>query len=74
MMTNEVDNEDDDHNIEPGTWRNVVNWQDVPQQDEQRNRATTDAIIQREQLKQFFSSPGRDVPWQNNMIPNVNSD
>ena len=74
VLNNEVDHEDVEHNVEPGTWRNVVTWQDVQQPVEGRNRSTTEAKDQREQLKKYFNSPGGAVPWQNNMIPNVNNE
>ena len=65
----EVDHEDEQHNFIPGSWRVDVNWEDEPQpHTEVRNTGTGDAKQQREYLKQYFSSPGGAVAWQDQMI------
>ena len=68
VPNNDVDHDDDDHNVVPGHWRDVINWQDVEGPVAGRNRSTADAKQQREQLKMYFNSPGGAVPWQDNMI------
>lgn len=72
VPNHEVDHDDQEHNVVPGNWRDVINWQDVQQPVEGRNRSTTEAKDQREQLKMYFNSPGGALPWQDNMIPILN--
>ncbi|MEL7309532.1 MAG: transposase family protein, partial [Pseudomonadota bacterium] len=57
ITAHEVDHEDGNHNVIPGTWRDYVNWPDVYQSRVSRNAATRDAKNQRELLKAFFNSP-----------------
>lgn len=64
MAANEVDHEDEEHNIIPGAWRHGPHWEDVPQPTARGNRATVDAIRQREHLKDYFLSPVGAVDWQ----------
>lgn len=61
-----ADEEDDQHNIVPGAWR-----QHAPLADVQRaggNRNTKAGKRQRETLKHYFNNPVGAVPWQNRMI------
>ena len=67
MAANEVDHEDEEHNIIPGAWRHGPRWEDVPQPPARGNRATVDARRQREHLKDYFLSPVGAVDWQQKM-------
>lgn len=62
-----LDQEDNQHQVVPGAWRNGLNMQDV---DDIMggNRITKAAKSQREYLKHYYNSPVGAVPWQNNMI------
>ncbi|KAK3084692.1 hypothetical protein FSP39_017590 [Pinctada imbricata] len=62
-----LDQEDDNHQVINGAWRNDLNMQDVDNVTGP-NRATRAAKSQREYLKHYFNSNAGSVPWQNNMI------
>ena len=62
-----LDQEDNDHNIIPGAWRDGLNMQDV-HNIVGGNRATRAAKRQREYLKHYFSAPVGAVAWQDNMV------
>ncbi|KAK3082861.1 hypothetical protein FSP39_007396 [Pinctada imbricata] len=62
-----LDQEDDNHQVINGAWRNGLNMQDVDNVTGP-NRATRAAKSQREYLKHCFNSSAGSVPWQNNMI------
>ena len=68
IPVNDVDHEDEDHNLVPGNWRNDIQWQDMDAPPEGRNRATLDSKQQREYLKRYFNSPAGAVGWQDIMI------
>ncbi|XP_068208496.1 putative nuclease HARBI1 [Palaemon carinicauda] len=68
IPVNDVDHEDDEHNLLHGNWRDVVQWQDMDEPPEGRNRDTLDAKEQREYLKRYFNSPAGAVAWQDRMI------
>ena len=63
IPVNEVDHEDEEHNLVPGNWRDEVQWQDVDAPPEGRNRDTLDAKHQR-----YFNSPADAAEWQDRMI------
>ncbi len=58
----EVDHEDENHDIIPGTWRADQEQWDVPQPCA-RNIDYQTAKIQRDYLKAYFNSPAGSVPW-----------
>ncbi len=62
-----VDEENDDRQVIPGSWRATTNMHDV---DNARghNRDTKAAKKQREYLKLYFNSASGSVPWQDRMI------
>ncbi len=62
-----IDQEDNNHNIVPGKWRNGVQMHDVPAIDH-GNHATVAGKHQRQYLKLYYNSPAGAVPWQQNMI------
>ena len=62
-----TDQEDADHNLIPGEWRQHGNMQDVPQRPGPRNTGSRKAKEQREYLTNYFLNRG-SVPWQENMI------
>ena len=62
-----VDQEDADHNLIPGGWRQHGNMQDVPQPPGPRNTGSRKAKEQREYLANYFLNRGA-VPWQEDMV------
>lgn len=62
-----VDEEDDNHELVPGVWRenNLLD----PYIDPDLNRCTKVALKQREYLKNYVTSPRGAVEWQNRMVP-----
>ena len=63
----QIDQEDADHNVIPGAWRQHGNLQDVPQPGGPRNTGTRQAKDQRLYLTNYFLNRGA-VPWQERMI------
>ncbi|XP_062601395.1 putative nuclease HARBI1 [Saccostrea cucullata] len=68
LLVNEVDHEDEEHNLIPGNWRDDVQWQEVDAPPTGRNRDTLDAKQQWEYLERYFNSPAGTVEWQDRMI------
>ena len=68
MQNAALDQEDDDHVLIPGEWRQGRNLQDVMNRDFRGNRVTAAGQNQRDYLKEYYNSPAGAVPWQNNMI------
>lgn len=62
-----LDQEDENHEVIPGFWRNGANLDDM-EQIRGGNYSTTVAKKQRLYLKHYYNSPAGAVPWQNNMI------
>lgn len=62
-----VDQEDDQHEVVPGGWRNGVNMQDM-NSIVGGNRTTRAAKAQRLYLMHYYNSDVGAVPWQNSMI------
>ena len=62
-----LDQEDINHVVIPGAWRDGANLDDV-QQVRGGNLNTRQANRQRLYLKHYFSSPAGSVPWQDKMI------
>ena len=62
-----ADEEDDQHNVVPGAWRQLAQLEDM-QHVAARNRDTKAGKRQREILKHYFNNPVGAVPWQNRMI------
>ena len=62
-----LDQEDDDHNVVPGEWRQDANMRDM-RQAVGRQHDTIAAKDMREMLKAYFNSPAGSVPWQNRHI------
>jgi hypothetical protein len=64
---NEVDREDEHHNVIPGVWR-----EDSPLTDGisnfANNTTTQGAKLQRDYLSAYYNSDVGSVPWQNDMI------
>ena len=61
-----VDEEDDDHNLIPGTWRENANLMDGMAQG--GNRLLKEAKTQRNYLRNYFQSPHGRVEWQERMV------
>lgn len=61
------DQEDDDHNVIPGSWRNDPPLTDGVS-DFANNTATQGAKVQRDYLCAYYNSDAGSVPWQNDMI------
>ena len=68
LQNAQLDQEDDDHNLEPGAWRQEANMHEVKMPGGP-NRDTIAGKRQRELLKLYFNSPVGSVPWQERMIP-----
>ena len=62
-----LDQEDANHNVIPGAWRQNANMHDMENVC-QGNRTTRSAKSQRLYLKHYYNSPVGAVPWQRNMI------
>ncbi len=62
-----LDQEDDQHHVIPGEWRNGANMQDVDNLI-CGNRTIIMAKKQREYLKFYLNSLAGSVPWQDRMI------
>ena len=62
-----LDQEDEDHNIIPGAWRDGVELLEL-QRVRGANRVAVIAKRQREYLKMYFNSAAGSVPWQDRMI------
>jgi len=63
----DVDQEDDDHQLIPGAWRNNAVMQEV-EEEGRGPRATAAAKEQRAYLKHYFASDAGSVPWQMHAI------
>ena len=63
----DLDQEDDNHNIINGAWRNDEELANIAR-NAPGNRASKAAKIQRAYLTQYYSSPVGAVPWQDDMI------
>ena len=61
-----LDNEDEDHNLIPGMWRQNANMHELHRV-VGPNRDTVAAKRQREYLRLYFNSPAGSVPWQDRM-------
>ena len=62
-----LDNEDQNHNLIPGEWRQQANMHDV-EQVVGPNRDTRAGKQLREYLKLYFNNTAGSVPWQDRMI------
>ena len=62
-----LDQEDDQHVVIPGAWRDEVNMADV-EDVRGGNRATIAAKKQRQYLKLFYNSALGALPWQQRML------
>ncbi len=62
-----LDQEDDQHHVIPGEWRNGANMQDVDNL-VRGNQTAIMAKKQKEYLKLYFNSLAGSVPWQERMI------
>ena len=62
-----LDQEDEEHNLVPGQWRQHANMQDI-QQIVGPNRDTVAGKRQRELLRLYFNSPAGSVQWQDRML------
>ena len=62
-----LDQEDEDHNIIPGAWRDGVELLEL-QRARGPNRDAVIAKRQREYLKMYFNSAAGSVSWQDRMI------
>ncbi len=62
-----LDQQDDQHHVIRGEWRNGANMQDVENL-VGSNRTTRMAKKQREYLKLYLNTPAGAVPWQQRMI------
>jgi hypothetical protein len=62
LQNNVLDNENEDHQIVPGAWRENANMMEV------ENRFSTTGKQLREYLKLYFNSEAGSVPWQDRMI------
>jgi hypothetical protein len=67
MQNQDLDHEDEQHNLIPGAWREGRIMLDI-ERVRGGNRATRAAITQRLYLKHYYSSPAGSVPWQDRMI------
>ena len=67
MATNEVDTEDADHNVIPGSWRNNANLL-RRLQNRRGTNATHEAKSIRDYLAFYYSSEAGSVPWQDRMV------
>lgn len=63
----QLDKEDDDHNLVPGSWRDGAQMMDLGNV-RGGNRTTRAAKIQRLYLKHYYNSPVGAVPWQNQVV------
>ena len=68
MAANEVDHEDEEHNIVQGAWRHGPHWEDVPQPPPTGKLATVNARRQRDHLRDYFVSSVGAVDWQQRMV------
>ncbi|XP_053391958.1 putative nuclease HARBI1 [Mercenaria mercenaria] len=64
---NLIDQEDEDHNLVPGAWRNYVNLEDM-ENIRGGNVDGREAKQQRIYLKHYMNSPAGSVPWQDRMV------
>lgn len=62
-----MDQEGDDHQVIPGTWRDGLNLDDI-QMSRGGNLDTFDAKQQQPYLKHYVNSPLGSVLWQDRMI------
>lgn len=67
LRTGAVDQEDANHNIIPGEWREVGALLDGVTQDG-GNYQLKAAKVQRNYLKRYFNNPIGQVPWQDRMV------
>ncbi|XP_062592427.1 putative nuclease HARBI1 [Saccostrea cucullata] len=67
LQNENLDQEDLNHHVVPGAWRNCANLTDLDNVGG-CNRATIAAKTQRLYLKHYYNSPVGAVPWQNDMI------
>lgn len=67
LQNNVVDNENEDHQIVPGAWRENANMLEV-ENTQGANRFSTAGKKLREYLKLYFNSEAGLVPWQDRMI------
>ena len=62
-----LDQEDNNHQVIPGAWRNDANLEDI-NNIVGGNLATRAAKQQRHYLKHYYNSPAGAVPWQIDMM------
>ena len=65
-MSGEVDVEDDDHNVIPGSWRDQQTLTGLPST--HARNASQGAKALRDSLKTYFLSEAGQVSWQMNMV------
>jgi len=67
-MPVEVDREDENYNVIPGSWRIGRSMDDVTHPPGGGSRASKVAKSQRAYLKHYYNSPQGKVPWQDRMV------
>ena len=65
---NDQDQDDEDHNVIPGTWRENTNLVGDHTWARGGNKDTRQAKDQRDYLSAYYYSPAGAVPWQMDMI------
>ncbi len=68
LELDEVDQEDDQHNIQPGAWRQQATWPEVNTPSTRARNASRQAKAQRDHLMAYFNSAGGAVEWQERLI------
>jgi hypothetical protein len=64
-----ADQDNQDHNIVPGAWRDGAQMEDLGRA--YQGNALAVAKAQRDMLKTYFNSAAGSVPWQDRMVPDV---